>query len=221
MSGFRPVSRSAGQWSSHARPSSHAPGAARQLPERRSRAPRPISSAGKRVGVHRHPRPGSREHQRHFDPVRPVAGEDEWDDREARLAPTQRQRDGGMSGVHVSERRSTTTDARQPADALLLGRHGGGEAAEAPVGDVDDQHWSGERGDDLQRVQSPAVLRREERDQPLEQRHSGVRGGTAAAAARSSRRAWRSRRAARRIGRTASTREHRAQSPHAGSAAPS
>ena len=83
---------------------------ARQLPEPR-RERRADQHRGNRVGVHRHPR-AVREHQQHdLDPVRPVAREDERDDRKARLAPPQRQRDGGVAGVHVSARRSTSADA--------------------------------------------------------------------------------------------------------------
>jgi hypothetical protein len=71
-------------------------------------------------------------------------------------------------------------NAWQSAHTLFLGRHDGGEASDTPVGEVDDHHGRRERRGELQRMHPPAVLRREEADQALEQRHSGVWSGAAA-----------------------------------------
>jgi len=69
------------------------------LPEQRDER-RTDHDRGDGVSEQRHPRLRVDHQQRDFDAVRPVARQGERDDREARLAPSQRQRDCGVTGVH-------------------------------------------------------------------------------------------------------------------------
>ena len=147
--------------------------------ERRSES---TADQHRRDGVreHRGPRALLGDHQHQLQPVGTERGEDERDDRKARLASRQRERDGGVAGVHVSGSSSPSADSRQAPDPRILFLDVRREASQSPVGEPHDQHRSEQRGHQLQRMQSPAVVLREEGGQSLDRLHSGVRRRSAA-----------------------------------------